>query len=132
MWAFLAPILGSIVKGVTGYVKRRQELKAARHEAKLHAIELKAAADAKRMEINANADLESIKNQRESLKDEFLLYILFIPFIGSFIPGLQPYIKQGFANLAQLPIWYQVAIIGIIVSVFGLRFMVGRFFGEKK
>tara|TARA_R110002095_G_scaffold164564_3_gene142494 strand:+ start:70 stop:369 length:300 start_codon:yes stop_codon:yes gene_type:complete len=45
--------------------------------------------------------------------------------IGSFIPGLQPYMAEGFANLEKAPSWFQWAMYASIAASFGIRTMKG-------
>ena len=130
MWSFITSIFtGSVVKGigtaVKDYFDRRQRHKNAIEEAKVTA---EIAMIEQKTRMIADADIASIEAQRYSIKDELVLILILGPYIGAFIPGLQPYIKDGFEIISGLPVWYQVAVIGIVISVMGLRFMLGRFF----
>lgn len=123
--AWFVPLIGTALnflgKGVSNWAASRQRVKEAKTNAKIALIEQKT-------KMIADADVESIRAQRYSIKDEIVLICIMAPYVGAFIPGAQPYIEKGFQILAGLPHWYQVAIIGIIISVMGLRFMMGRFF----
>ena len=120
--------LGSgLLSGITGYFKRKQEHRIAIETAKVNA---KIAQIEQHTKMIADADVASIQAQRYSIKDELVLLMILGPYLGAFIPGLQPYVKDGFAILSNLPHWYQAAVIGVIISVMGLRFMLGRFFNK--
>jgi len=113
IWSTLLSIFG-------GALQNYQKVQAVKAEAKMEIIR----AEAKAV---VDADVASIRAQKYSVKDEILMFVLLGPFIGAFVPGLQPYVKEGFEVLESLPLWYQAAIIGIVITVFGLRFMVSQF-----
>ena len=54
-------------------------------------------------------------------KDEFIVLIWSIPAVLSFVPGFQPYVEQGFANLARAPEWYIVGWVSISLAIYGLK-----------
>jgi len=125
MWLqLLGAFLPKIFTGVEGYLSKRQEHKNRIQEAKVNA---KIALIEQKTKMIADADVESVKAQKNSIKDEFVVLAIFMPYICAFIPGLQEYIQQGFVIIGSLPHWYQVAIIGIVISVMGLRFMFKKF-----
>lgn len=134
MWTWLTSIftnsfISSITSGIGSWLNRKQEFRQRIEEAKVSA-EIARIEQTTRM--LGDADVASVEAQRYSIKDELVLILIFAPYVGAFIPGLQPYVKDGFAIIASLPMWYQVSIIGIIISTMGLRFMLGRFFkGDK-
>jgi len=119
----LTSALGFIGNGLSNWSNTRNRIKEAKVNAKIALIEQKT-------RMIADADVESIRAQRYSIKDEIILICIMAPYVAAFIPGAQPYIETGFQILSGLPHWYQVAIIGIIISVMGLRFMLGRFFNK--
>jgi hypothetical protein len=43
----------------------------------------------------------------------------------SFVPPLQPYMKEGFANLEAAPQWFQWSLYASIAASFGIRTMKG-------
>lgn len=124
----MLPLLGLLAPLVSigrDWLEGRTKIKAAKVDAKIKRIQVAA-------QISSNADMASIEAQRYSLKDEILMLILLAPFVGSFIPKLQPYVQNGFEILATTPYWYQGVIVGMFVSVFGLRFMLGSILPRKK
>ena len=54
-------------------------------------------------------------------KDEYVLVILSIPYIGSFIPGASDYILEGFKVLEQTPEWYRWLSFSIMAAIYGIK-----------
>lgn len=94
----------------------KQELSLAKIKAEQKRYELQS-------EATTNWDMEAMRQSQFSWKDEALMVILFLPFLGAFIPILQPYIQKGFAIISTLPLWYQLSLVGIIAASFGLRWL---------
>ena len=70
----------------------------------------------------ADWDLEAMRGSKDSWKDEWFVIILSLPFIASFIPQLQPYVKEGFVILERdCPDWYKAALGVAIAASFGMR-----------
>ena len=66
-------------------------------------------------------DIEAIKGNKDSLKDEWLTFIFSIPLILAFIPGCEEIVAKGFEALDKCPTWYKAAVSAMIASVFSLR-----------
>jgi hypothetical protein len=77
-------------------------------------------------QAETNWDLEALRASKTSWKDEFLTLVLTAPFVGSFIPGVQDQVAEGWKHVAEAPEWYQASFIGIIAASFGLRWMFNR------
>ena len=107
--------LGSQV--VSGYI----ETKKAKAENKL--VELKAQKEILNKQISGEIefDIEAIKGNKDSLKDEVLTFIFSIPLILAFIPGCEEIVAKGFEALDKCPTWYKAAVSAMIASVFSLR-----------
>lgn len=107
--------LGSQV--VSGYI----ETKKAKAENKL--VELKAQKEIinKQLKGEIDFDIETIKGNKDSLKDEWLTFIFSIPLILAFIPGCEEIVAKGFEALDKCPTWYKAAVSAMIASVFSLR-----------
>ena len=110
--------------------------------------EAQAIANAKLVEIQANADIFKAKalsatklaeagqaqdydldriameQMGKSWKDEVLLIVFLTPMIMAFIPGMESYALAGFEVMAKMPEWYQYVIIGMVVVIYGMRGMV--------
>jgi len=107
--------LGSQV--VSGYI----ETKKAKAENKL--VELKAHKEIinKQIKGEIDFDIEAIKGNKESYKDEWLTFIFSIPLILAFIPRCEEIVSKGFEALDKCPTWYKAAVSAMIASVFSLR-----------
>ncbi len=112
---------GSLVKGVIGdgignnivdYYKKKAELKQALHERKLELIKQGLHAD-------AAWEIEQIRNS--GWKDEWILILLSIPLVMSFVPSMVQYVVAGFAALSATPDWYRWLIMLIFTAVYGIR-----------
>ena len=64
-------------------------------------------------------ELERIRDS--GYKDEWVLFLLSIPLILSFIPQTVVYVQMGFAALAQTPDWYRWLILLIFTAIYGIR-----------
>lgn len=134
MWAKLASMLGGKVADY--FVKREDrkvkqvERKAAlddqKFQVELERIKGKAAWEAaktRRSEQSEGRDheweLESIRNS--GWKDELVIVILSLGMVGAFVPGLAPYVLEGFEILNQTPEWYRWLVVMIYAATFGIR-----------
>lgn len=117
--------LSLVAAPLTEWLKGRAERARVKEEGKIRLAEARVRAEELRTErmanIEADYDLEALRQQKFSLKDEFLLIVVVAPFIGSFIPGIQDYVMKGWEYVEKAPIWYTVSFTGIIAAVFGLR-----------
>ena len=67
----------------------------------------------------------AIKASDNSWKDEAWT-VCFIAIVGcSFVPPLQPYMREGFANLEAALQWFQWSLYASIAASFGIRTMKG-------
>lgn len=112
-------VVGSLVKSWLDNRKVKAEGKIAITKAEI-------AAKVTKIEKEAEMDIASVGDMRFSWKDEWFVLLLSMPFIGAFIPPIQPYIRDGFLFLKDCtPEWYQWAFLGAIVASFGLRTWTG-------
>tara|TARA_Y100000401_G_scaffold15096_1_gene10231 strand:- start:839 stop:1231 length:393 start_codon:yes stop_codon:yes gene_type:complete len=128
-------LFGSIVSAVTSLGKSWLENKKVKTQQKMMLQEAQLKAEVKRIEKSAdevkgdtNYDLEVLRNQRYSYKDEIALACVILPFIGNFIPGLQDYVLRGWEYLSKAPDWYSVVFIGAISASLGMRFLTKKMF----
>lgn len=120
-------ILGSVLGSLGGKVVEAIDSRGQRkHEQKVQALELEKLRHSKQIELIQNGqkldnawELEQIKNS--GWKDEFVLLLLSIPLVMSFIPEMQPYVVEGFAALSTTPEWYQWLILAVFTAVYGIR-----------
>lgn len=64
-------------------------------------------------------DMTMAKASKDSWKDEYWTVIVSIPLIGGFVPSWAPYILDGFAVLAQMPVYYQGFVGVAFAAAFG-------------
>jgi len=90
--------------------------------------------------IEADWDARAQEAMKFSLKDEALLLIIYSPvvmlFISIFVSDeFQQRVIQSVQALNDFPNWYKITLMGIIASVFGLRWLIApvvqRFKGKK-
>ena len=127
----LAPVTDLIKEPLKGW----QERKTIATKSKTRVAELNAEAAV----ANGQAKLELAKNgqaiqadwdstaqeqMKFSWKDEVLMLVIMTPFVGSFIPGVQDYVKDGWVYVATAPSWWTFSFLGIIAAVFGLRWLI--------
>ena len=132
MFAFLKLIVAPVSSWLAGRnevvkinAKSKAEVAKTKAKAEAEAASIKAEVAVARATENAKAegsyDLEAQRQMQHSWKDEYLVLVMSLPFIGSFIPVVQDSVAKGWTYVAQAPQWYQVAFIGIIMATFGLR-----------
>ena len=96
--------------------------------------EAKVNAEIKRIEKTAdseiNYDIEALKQQQYSYKDEFALLVITMPFIGSFLPWTQEYVMLGWEYVSNAPEWYSYTFIGAISASLGIRWAT-KMLGKK-
>ena len=124
MWAkIIATLTGQTVEHVLAYKTAKRTLKA---NIELERLKGKAAYEAAKTKRAADSEghdheweMESIKNS--GWKDEWVLVILSVPMILSFIPYTQPFVVAGFIALNGTPLWYRTTVMSIYLATFGLR-----------
>lgn len=57
-------------------------------------------------------------------KDVFILLVVFIPLILSFVPEYAPYVEQGFNALQNIPEPYWYVVGSVVIDTLGMRAMV--------
>ncbi|MCP3944515.1 MAG: hypothetical protein GY710_23975 [Desulfobacteraceae bacterium] len=80
--------------------------------------------------IEADWDAKAQEQAKFSWKDEALMLLLFSPvfflFLSAFLPAeYQAKIIGAVNALNEFPTWYVVMLLGIVASVFGLRWLIG-------
>lgn len=131
------PIISSVIDGVSNYFTKDQEIKKVEKEGKLALakVELESKTKiqiaeteakiqrlAKEAEQDYDLDKESIKDMKDSWKDEYVLLIHSAPLILSFVPSTQPYIEKGFQIIdSTIPSWFVALYVGMVVTIYGLR-----------
>jgi hypothetical protein len=116
-------LLGGVPKAIGDYFTARATAKA---QEQLRKLELEDAIHKRKVELvqaglhaDATWELEQIRNSGS--KDEWVLFLLSIPLVGCFVPGLADWVLRGFQILEKTPSWYQWMILLIFTAIFGIR-----------
>lgn len=135
IFSFISSLFTPAVDAFNGYQERKVEIVKAKQKLTLAKINAETKRFELQLEATTNWDIEAMRQSQFSWKDEYLLVILTLPFIGAFIPKVQEYVATGFDYIADMPIWYQTAFVGIIAASFGLRWLfqgkVQKMVGDK-
>ena len=96
-------------------LKRQDEIEQERHRAQVKRLQ---SGDEKA------ADLDRVSLKDRGLKDEFILLVVFVPLILSFIPDYAEYVQEGFKALEFVPKYYWYIVGAVVIDTFGFRSMV--------
>lgn len=129
--------LGVIIEPVTQVVKGYQERKTLEvsqadkqadrdHEMRLKKSDIAFELAKQGQQVEADWDTNAQNAMATSWKDEFILMMFSMPLVMSFVPSMSPYVAQGFAVLEKTPDWYMWLVIGIVSSVYSLRWMFSK------
>lgn len=101
-------------------------------EAKVKSAQALLEASARGDQQNFDLDYLAMKNQEKSYKDEYLLFLFSAPLWMSFIEPLQPIVQKGFEVLNTLPDWYMFLLVGMTISIMGIRGLAKDWFNKFK
>ena len=111
-------MIGQIISSVAGlattYIDSKAKIKAAEAETKM-----------KLATGEINWEQAAIEASKDSWKDEAWTICFIIIVAGNFIPGIQPFMAQGFENMAQAPASVSVGSLRQHGSSFSIRTMRG-------
>lgn len=113
-------LIGPVAELVKGYAERK-------HEEKTKAKEIDAALQTKKLEqIDKAADYAQAfrlaQVQTASWRPGFWTIVLATPVIMCFVPGLAPFVQQGFQALDHsTPDWFQYFLGIAVTSAFGYQ-----------
>lgn len=93
-------------------------------DAKIRLIEAKVELAKQGQQIEADWDINAQNQMQHSWKDEYLLILLTLPIIGSFIPKIQDDVVRGWEYVGKAPDWYVFSFLGIVAATFGLRWLI--------
>jgi len=122
----LVNLIPGIIKGVSGYIRGRQELATAKSERK---DELKKLALTNKLAVissatEADMKLDNQANQRIAWADDVSFAVFLLPALLAFYPPALEHIQAGFTALDSMPPWYQYALGMMLISVWGYRRLV--------
>ena len=122
----------SAVSGVaTKYMEGRQKKAEAKAEIESAKVKAKIARIERQATVEADYDLEALRQTQYSWKDEVALVVILAPFVGSFLPWTQDFVAKGWVHLNEhAPDWYTYAFLGAIGASMGIRWAVSQF-GKK-
>ena len=130
MLQFLGPILSL----ESAPIKSFMETRTIKAENKANIEQAKVNAQIKQIERTAeseiNYDIEALRQQQYSWKDEFALLVITFPFIGSFLPWTQEFVMLGWEYVSKAPERYSYTFIGAISASLGIRWAT-KMFGKK-
>ncbi len=72
--------------------------------------------------VEAGYDLEALRAQKDSWKDEVFLYVFLSPLVIAWFD--QEKAMRWVDFVSQMPAWYQYMLVGMMAAVFGLRWFV--------
>jgi hypothetical protein len=125
---------GAVISGVTSLASSYMDTRKVKTEHKAKVEQARVNAEINRIEKSAQSDqdydLEALRQTRYSWKDEYVLVIITLPFIGSFIPHIQEHVLKGWEYIAKAPDWYQWCFMGAVAASLGIRWAF-KFFGKK-
>lgn len=116
-------LTGGAAEQIGEYFTERQrlknELKLKQLEGRIAITEARTQAAVRRQEMVHTWEMAQIANS--GYKDEIVLGVLLVPYIGAFIPGIQDHILVGFQYLDQMPLWAVGLTVTIFLAIYGIR-----------
>lgn len=122
----LLSILTGIPQAAADYFKRRMELKAEERQGeqaiKKALVERQLTLIQEGLHADMQWEMEMAKQAASSWKDEYVLLLVSIPAVLCFFPRGAPYVREGFKAIAEMPNWYQLVFVSVLLATFGIRF----------
>ena len=119
----ITQLAGTWLEGKVEKTKAETGAKVARAKAEATIMEKKATGE-------LDWDITMAEGSKHSWKDEWLGILFSVPLILAFIPGMEGVVERGFAQLQQMPDWYQYSLGVIVAASFGVR-SATKFFQRK-
>lgn len=114
---------GGTAEKIGEYFIERQQLKnqlaLKKLEGRIAIEEAKTMAVVRKQEMTHTWEMAQIANS--GYKDEVVLGVLLLPYIGAFVPGVQEHILIGFQHLDQMPYWAVGLTVTIFLAIYGIR-----------
>jgi len=105
-------------------IKQAGELATAEHNMKVKVVEAKTQMLINGQAIDADLDKASVEDMKTSWKDEFILVIFIVPMMMAFHPYTANFALKGFEVIEQMPDWYMLLIVGMVITIYGMRGLV--------
>ena len=136
-------LIGSIVKPVTKVfqtdAKTKQIKVEGKHKIEQAKIDLEVAKltaqskkEARQYEGDMSYDMQVLKNRRETIADEVIIFGFCLILLLTFVPATQGAMGIGWKALDGAPWWFEFGIVGILVSTLGLKDVLRMFMGAAK
>lgn len=129
----LEPIVGIIKEPIVEWQKRKtlevenvEKANERNHTLNLKKMDIAQELAKQGQQIEADWDTNAQQDMKTSWKDEYLVILFSLPLILAFVPDTQQAILNGFATLDKTPDWYMMLVMGIVASVFGLRWLISK------
>ncbi|MCB7129677.1 MAG: hypothetical protein J3T61_09085 [Candidatus Brocadiales bacterium] len=97
----------------------KQQLRLAKLNGKIAFQTAKYKAKAQSQADTHSWEMAQIANS--GIKDEIVLAVLLLPYVGAFVPGVQEYVLTGFEYLEKMPYWAVGLTVTIMLAVYGIR-----------
>lgn len=110
MFTAIAGLFGALIKGATGYVERKQELKAAVNANKVRLAQ-------SQLECNHEWEMKSLMNA--GWKDDVLFYAIIGMYVYSAIDPEGA--TRVFQNWALIPDWFRSITLWLVASIIGVK-----------
>jgi len=120
---------GKIVEAASGAYQARinRKIKEAEFANAVHIKKLEAVEQGRINEAEWNNN--SIK--KAGWRPGYLTVLLSAPLVLAFLPPFVPWLHEGFAVLAEMPVWYRSAVAVMISSGFGYKAYADYQLGKK-
>jgi predicted nuclease of restriction endonuclease-like (RecB) superfamily len=119
-------LLSGVPTAIATYVTRRMEIKAEDRQQERAIKKALTERQLSLIEQGLHADmqweLEMAKQAASSWKDEYVLILVSIPAVVSFLSerGAER-VQEGFGALEKMPTWYQIVFVSVLLATYGIR-----------
>lgn len=118
-------LLSGVPTAIATYVTRRMEIKAEDRQQeraiKKALVERQISLIEQGLHADMQWELEMAKQAASSWKDEYVLILVSIPAVLSFVPGAAPLVQEGFEAIDKMPGWYQIVFVSVLLATYGIR-----------
>jgi len=129
----LIPFAEALINAFSKNKETKQAIKAIKNAGAIKLAQTKVDAQLRLAADDANSagNLDEITLKTVGWKDEYLMIIITIPTILAFFPGMVQYVTAGFEALEKMPLYYQYALGGVYIYVFGFKRVLLKMFESK-
>lgn len=143
VWPIIAAAAKEIIGVGADYVQGRRERGKLKHERELARLQGEIEMAKRLAQTEADYDVQALRQQSYSWKDEYLVLLWSLPYLIAFAPvalltiqmpfdsevsdaDVHAALTNAWAALAGSPAWWHWSWIGIVAATFGLRWMWGK------